>query len=518
MATFNFPSSPNVGQLYTVGTRTWIWNGIAWATAPFSGGGTSSISVQSTAPQSPKAGDLWYDTNVDGGLFVYYQDLDSSQWIQAAYSTGFDVQGQDAPSFDAVDRAILPLIDNDNNFDIGSTGLRFKNLFLGGEISLNGIFVRNNNGKLGVFNDENQEIPLFPSLDELDALSYKGVFDASPTITQEEIDEEIIDVYTYPNYPAGNAGHVYKISSPGKIGGTNGINVEAGDMLICGQDNTPSGTQEQVGQFWNIIQSNIDNAVIGPSETIPGYIVSWNNSDGTRLGTGYNTTGTGDKVVLSLGPTLVDPILGNATLSSINKIDITPVTNGSSLTIADGKDISINNSLTFAGVDDSAITFNNTFTFDSNEDIPLTVTIDNGSIKLNSDKILTLENASLTIGDEIGTGDISIKSNDDNSKSLTLGSDIIISPLSVNGALYVNNNNVTSESALSPTRGGTGQTTLAKGDILYANGTNNISKLPVGNRREVLTVSIDGVPNWEQNLVDPEELQAFAIAMAIALG
>ena len=30
MAVINFPSSPTTNQTYTVGSKTWIWNGYAW--------------------------------------------------------------------------------------------------------------------------------------------------------------------------------------------------------------------------------------------------------------------------------------------------------------------------------------------------------------------------------------------------------------------------------------------------------------------------------------------------------
>ena len=30
MADLNFPSNPNVGDTYNIGTRTWVWNGNAW--------------------------------------------------------------------------------------------------------------------------------------------------------------------------------------------------------------------------------------------------------------------------------------------------------------------------------------------------------------------------------------------------------------------------------------------------------------------------------------------------------
>jgi len=49
--------------------------------------------------------------------------------------------------------------------------------------------------------------------------------------------------------------------------------------------------------------------------------------------------------------------------------------------------------------------------------------------------------------------------------------------------------------AIGPTYGGTGQTTYTTGDMLYASGTNALSKLAIGSTGQVLTVS-GGVPTW----------------------
>jgi len=81
-----------------------------------------------------------------------------------------------------------------------------------------------------------------------DAMTYKGAIDAS----------------TNPPYPAADAGDTYKVGTAGKIGGASGVNVEAGDMLICTTDGSPAGTHATVGSNWNIIQTNLDGAVIGP--------------------------------------------------------------------------------------------------------------------------------------------------------------------------------------------------------------------------------------------------------------
>ena len=70
-----------------------------------------------------------------------------------------------------------------------------------------------------------------------DAMVYKGVIDASAN----------------PNYPAADAGHTYKISVAGKVGGASGASVSLGDLIICTADATASGTQAAVGSNWNIV-------------------------------------------------------------------------------------------------------------------------------------------------------------------------------------------------------------------------------------------------------------------------
>ena len=74
-------------------------------------------------------------------------------------------------------------------------------------------------------------------------------------------------------------------------------------------------------------------------------------------GTGTTTaTGTGS-VVLSNTPTLLTPNLGVASATSINKVSISTPANNATITIADGKTLTANNSLAFSGTDATIITF-----------------------------------------------------------------------------------------------------------------------------------------------------------------
>ena len=84
----NFPNSPTLNQLYTYGTRSWIWTGIYWKSKNIIVGYTGSIvegpySNIDTAPVNPNAGDRWFNT-VAGIELVWTVDTDSSQWVEVA--------------------------------------------------------------------------------------------------------------------------------------------------------------------------------------------------------------------------------------------------------------------------------------------------------------------------------------------------------------------------------------------------------------------------------------------------
>ena len=61
-----------------------VWNGTNWAPSAVSGGGGgATVTTDDAAPTSPSDGDLWWKSD-EGRLKVYYQDTDSSQWVDAS--------------------------------------------------------------------------------------------------------------------------------------------------------------------------------------------------------------------------------------------------------------------------------------------------------------------------------------------------------------------------------------------------------------------------------------------------
>ncbi|MGB3044531.1 MAG: hypothetical protein WBB98_15230 [Xanthobacteraceae bacterium] len=98
-----------------------------------------------------------------------------------------------------------------------------------------------------------------------------------------------IDCSANPNYPAADAGHVYRVSVAGKIGGSSGKNVEAGDVLTCITDSSSAGTQAAVGANWIITQVNLDGAVIGPASATDARIAVFDGTTGKLLKDGGST-------------------------------------------------------------------------------------------------------------------------------------------------------------------------------------------------------------------------------------
>lgn len=170
-------------------------------------------------------------------------------------------------------------------------------------------------------------------LDVLDAYQHKGAIDAS----------------TNPDYPAASAGHTYRISVAGKIGGASGVNVEVGDTLVCDVDDTATGDHATVGANWTILQSNIDGAVAGPASSVDENLGSFDGVSGKSIkDSGLSTTAVGralgvavsteltvsdGEITLTLSSHTVDTE-GDAATDELDTVDISVIANGGFFALA----------------------------------------------------------------------------------------------------------------------------------------------------------------------------------------
>jgi hypothetical protein len=92
--------------------------------------------------------------------------------------------------------------------------------------------------------------------------------------------------------------------------------------------------------------------------------------------TGYTATGatgtTSTNLVFSTSPTLVTPTIGVATATSINKMAITAPATSSTLTIADGKTLTANRTLTLNGTDGKTLSVNNSIALTGTDSTTMT--------------------------------------------------------------------------------------------------------------------------------------------------
>jgi len=119
---------------------------------------------------------------------------------------------------------------------------------------------------------------------------------------------------------------------------------------LATQSGTFSGTSSgtNTGDQTNITGNA---ATVTTNANLTGPITSVGNATSIA-----SQTGTGTKFVVDTSPTLVTPTLGVATATTVNKVTLTAPATGSTLTIADGKTLTVNNSIAFTGTDGTTIT------------------------------------------------------------------------------------------------------------------------------------------------------------------
>jgi len=72
----DFPSSPSLNDSFTAEGKTWVWNGTYWKLYGSVLRGLS-LEISDTAPSTPVAGDMWYESDT-GRTFTYYDGA----WVE----------------------------------------------------------------------------------------------------------------------------------------------------------------------------------------------------------------------------------------------------------------------------------------------------------------------------------------------------------------------------------------------------------------------------------------------------
>jgi hypothetical protein len=75
------PTAASTDNSTTLATTAFV------KTAVGSGGGGAQVYISDTAPASPTAGSLWWESDT-GALYIYYTDANGSQWVLAAPPSG----------------------------------------------------------------------------------------------------------------------------------------------------------------------------------------------------------------------------------------------------------------------------------------------------------------------------------------------------------------------------------------------------------------------------------------------
>jgi hypothetical protein len=99
-----------VTTLNFVGTgNTFTINGNTVDISISGGGGGASVSIGTEAPANSSSGDLWY-SSIYGRTFIYYEDDDSSQWVDAAPFNSKNTDNLNVINDNSTDQFFHPLL------------------------------------------------------------------------------------------------------------------------------------------------------------------------------------------------------------------------------------------------------------------------------------------------------------------------------------------------------------------------------------------------------------------------
>jgi hypothetical protein len=81
----DFPPSPSIGdQFLAPNGSTYEWDGTVWIGVYLNPPNNAIVPIDVNPPLSPLVGQLWWRSDPDGNLYIYYNDGNSSQWVPAA--------------------------------------------------------------------------------------------------------------------------------------------------------------------------------------------------------------------------------------------------------------------------------------------------------------------------------------------------------------------------------------------------------------------------------------------------
>ena len=222
----------------------------------------------------------------------------------------------------------------------------------------------------------------------------------STVLTQSGTDITITSTDTDTTYQAGNGlllvGTSFSLRNSGNLTNNKLVKWNSSNVQVVDSSITDDGTTVTIGANLvvsgttttidttnlsvadNEIELRRGNSLVGSSggirinrtTDVSGNVLTYNSfqwfesgaywrvfdgTNATRIVTEGETQTLTNKTLTS--PTLTTPNLGSATATTINKVTITQPTNGSTLTISDGKTLTCNRTLTFSGTDGSTVGF-----------------------------------------------------------------------------------------------------------------------------------------------------------------
>ena len=103
------------------------WDGSNWGPAAPTGGsgGGANVTISDTAPGSPSAGDLWWESDT-GRLKIRYHDVDSQQWVDASppLADATSIGGSGTVSMKA---SLIP--DTNDAYDLGNAEYKIRDIY-----------------------------------------------------------------------------------------------------------------------------------------------------------------------------------------------------------------------------------------------------------------------------------------------------------------------------------------------------------------------------------------------------